>query len=38
MKQGKHVAEWIEYKLFCYNTGLAEGNFKTLKLFMEKYY
>lgn len=38
MKRVTHLPQWIGYKLFCYNEGLAEGNFKTLKLFMEKYY
>lgn len=33
-----HRSQWIGYKLFCYNNGLAEGNLKTLEMFIEKYY
>lgn len=33
-----HKCQWIGYKLFCYNNGLAEGNIKTLEKFIEKYY
>lgn len=27
--------EWILYKQFCKSTGLTEGKFETLKLFIE---
>lgn len=33
-----HKSQWIGYKLFCHNNGLAEGNIKTLEKFIEKYY
>ena len=26
------------YKVYCYYNGLAEGNYKNLKRFMEEYY
>lgn len=38
MKKVLHLPQWIGYKLFCYNNGYAEGNLKTLELFMKKYY
>lgn len=34
----KHLPQWIGYKLFCYNKGIAEGNYKSFKMFMEQYY
>ena len=27
--------KWISYKLFCYRNGLAEGQYKNFKYFME---
>ena len=28
----------VAYKIYCYYNGLAEGNYKNLKRFMEVYY
>ena len=28
---------WARYKLYCYNRGLAEGNYKNLHEFMKTY-
>lgn len=38
MRKRTHLPQWIGYKLFCHNNGLAEGNLKSLEMFINKYY
>lgn len=38
MQKTTHIPQWIGYKIFCYRTGLPEGNFKSLKTFIEMCY
>ena len=34
----KTQIQWIGYNLYCYNRGLAHGNYKNFKKFIEENY